>query len=89
MKSNSDYKEFINASVKLEIVKQELDRAQITEFVSIADDQNYYLSDDGLEVYFQQYEYFPYAAGIVECNIQYDDMADYLKPELRFLSTAE
>ena len=83
MDSNSEYAKYINDSIKADIVKDNLEDAQITKFVSIADNQNYYLSNKGLVIYFQEYEYFPYAAGIMEYNFPYADLSDYLKPEVQ------
>lgn len=78
MKSGSGYKDYINKCVKADITKSDLAGAQLTVFESIADNQSYYLSDKGIVVYFQQYEYFPYAAGIVEFTLPYADLSEYL-----------
>lgn len=88
MKGGSGYMDYINKCVKADIVKQGLADAQLVKFESIAQDQSYYLSDRGLVVYFQQYEYFPYAAGIVEFTLPYADLSDYLKPDFQSLGTA-
>lgn len=88
MKSGSGYKDYVNKCVKADIVKAGLADAQLAVFESIADDQSYYLSNKGLVVYFQQYEYFPYAAGIVEFTLPYTDMPDYLKPDFQSLGKA-
>lgn len=78
MKSGSGYRDYINRFVKAEIVRTGLDAAQLTTFEAISDNQSYYLSDKGLVIYFQQYEYFPYAAGIVEFTLPYADLSGYL-----------
>jgi inhibitor of cysteine peptidase len=88
MKSGSEYKEYVNKCVKADIIKQDLADAQLVKFESIAQDQSYYLSDRGLVIYFQQYEYFPYAAGIVEFTLPYMDLSEYLKSEFQSLGTA-
>ncbi len=85
MKSGSGYKDYINKCIKADIVKDGMEEAQLAKFESIADDQSYYLSDKGVVVYFQQYEYFPYAAGIMEYTIPYADLPDYLKPDFQSL----
>lgn len=81
MKGGSEYMEYINESVKAAIAERGLAEAQLTEFVSIAGDQSYYLTNKGLIVYFQRYEYFPGTAGIQEFEFSYTDLAQYLKPE--------
>jgi inhibitor of cysteine peptidase len=83
MKSGSGYVDYINGSIKNAIVERELADAQLTEFVSIPDHQSYYLTDRGLAVYFQQYEYFPYAAGIQEFVFPWAELEQYLKPEFQ------
>lgn len=88
MKSGSGYKDYINKCVKADIVKAGLADAQLAVFESIADNQSYYLSGKGLVVYFQQYEYFPYAAGIVEFTLPYADLKEYLKPDFQSLGAA-
>lgn len=82
MKRDSGYRDYINKCVKADIMKSELADAQLATFESIADNQSYYISDAGLVIYFQEYEYFPYAAGIVEFTLPYANLSDYLKPEL-------
>jgi len=81
MKAGSGYAEYINESIRAEIVERGLAEAQLKEFVSIASDQSYYMTNDGLVVYFQRYEYFPGAAGIQEFKFSRADLAQYLKPK--------
>lgn len=83
MNGGSGYVEYINDSIKAEIIERGLAETQLAEFVSIADDQSYYLTDKGLVIYFQQYEYFPYAAGIQEFEFSRVDLTQYLKPEFQ------
>lgn len=83
MESGPRYTEYISESIKAAIVERELAEAQLTEFVSIADDQSYYLTNKGLVVYFQRYEYFPGAAGIQEFEFTWADLTQYLKPEFQ------
>lgn len=58
---------------------------ELTPFQAIKDDQDFYLSDNAAVVYFQQYEYFPYAAGIQEFPIDFSTLQDMLKPDFGFL----
>lgn len=59
-----DYISLFNETVKSEIKDREL--YVLTPFESIKANQDFYLVNDAAVVYFQQYEYFPYAAGIQE-----------------------
>ncbi len=88
MKSGAGYTDYINKCIKADIIKQDLADAQLVKFESIARDQSYYLSDRGPVIYFQQYEYFPYAAGIVEFTLPYGDLSEYLKPDFQSLGTS-
>jgi len=89
MQADADYVAFIS-----NIVKQKIDERikagllpdyLLAPFTAIKDDQDYYLSNNGVVVYFQQYEYFPYAAGIQEFTVDYQELGNMLKPEFSFL----
>lgn len=79
--TGSDYGAVFNKQIKSDIKARDL--YELTTFSAIATDQAYYLDSTGVTVYFQQYEYFPYAAGIQTFCIDYPDLADLLKPELK------
>jgi len=87
MKSNSGYISYINSVIKQEIDERAAEGGLsiLTPFETITGDQQYYLSNQGIVIYFQQYEYFPYAAGIQEFTIRYADLAPYLKSDYSFL----
>jgi inhibitor of cysteine peptidase len=48
-------------------------------FETVGDHPGFYLSGAGIVFYFQQYEYFPYAAGIQEFTIPYGALSGMLK----------
>lgn len=56
-------------------------------FKTVGDTPNYYLSDGGAILYFQEYEHFPYAAGIQEFQVDYLSLAQYLDPAYASLAT--
>jgi hypothetical protein len=84
--SDADYVAFISNIVKAEIdarIKEGvLPDYSIAPFEAIKEDQDFYLSNDAVVVYFQQYEYFPYAAGIQEFPVEFSALKDILKPEV-------
>jgi len=89
MQADVDYVAFIS-----NIVKQKIDERiragllpeyLLAPFTAIREDQDYYLSNNGVVVYFQQYEYFPYAAGIQEFAVDFSDLGNMLKSEFSFL----
>ncbi|MDD3654263.1 MAG: DUF4163 domain-containing protein [Desulfotomaculaceae bacterium] len=90
VKSDADYVALISDVVRNEIevrVKEGiLPDYSITPFEAIKEDQDFYLSSDAVVVYFQQYEYFPYAAGIQEFPVEFFVLKDMLKAE--FLQAA-
>lgn len=61
------------------------DLVELTPFETVGENPDFYLSGDGVVIYFQEYEYFPYAAGIQEFTIPYSALEDYLKPGFEFL----
>ena len=87
MKGEAGYVSFISGIVRNEIDEKTRagELAEIAAFNTIKDDQDFYLSDSGLVVYFQQYEYFPYAAGIQAFPIEFSTLKDMLKSDLSFL----
>ena len=91
MTPDSGYTAFINASIRKQIDSR-VKTGGLYEFTpgftDIGEDPPYYVSDEGLVFYFQQYEYFPYAAGIQEFTIPYADLTSMLKPAYRFFYTA-
>lgn len=84
MKPGSDYVLTYNKIVNSEIIKREL--CPLTSFENIKDNQDYYLSNEGVAVYFQQYEYFCYAAGIQAFTADYSVLKDMLNTQYSFLS---
>jgi len=91
-KSGADYVSTINGAVKLRMAEKVkagiLPDQPLTPFKTIKDNQDYYLSDNGIVIYFQQYEYFPYASGIQEFTVVFDKMKDILKSDFGFFITA-
>lgn len=83
-RENSNYAQLFNGVVKDGIKTREL--TSLTPFVSITDNQPYYLDNMGVSVYFQQYEYFPYAAGIQHFTADYSQLKEMLIPELNTLA---
>ncbi|MGE8203258.1 DUF3298 and DUF4163 domain-containing protein [Heyndrickxia sp. NPDC080065] len=66
-KGDSNYKEIINKVIKKQIKERKIDL--IEPFKSISKNQKFYLQGDQIVVYFDLYEYTPYAAGIPEFKI--------------------
>ncbi|MFX4262514.1 PdaC/SigV domain-containing protein [Pelotomaculum propionicicum] len=88
MKVDADYVALISDTVRNMIVERVeegiLPDYSIAPFNTIRDDHGFYLSNNGVVVYFQQYEHWPYAAGIQEFPVEYSALKDMLKPEFSF-----
>jgi inhibitor of cysteine peptidase len=82
-KTGSDYAALFNGEVRQGIKDREL--YELATFSAISADQAFYLDNSGVSVYFQQYEYFPYAAGIQTFTLDYPALKDVLDPSLSFL----
>lgn len=66
----SNYKEIINESIKLEIAKNsDLYFTGKEGFNGISNDQDFYLEEDGIVVFFQLYDIAPYYVGIPKFKI--------------------
>jgi len=88
-RNGADYVPLISGIVSSEIderVKEgRLPEHAITPFEAIKEDQGFYLSNSAVVVYFQQYEYWPYAAGIQEFPVDFSVLKEMLKPDFSFL----
>lgn len=79
-KANSNYKEVINNHIKEEISKQpEIYFQGQDGFSSIKDNQDFYISDEGIVIYFSLYDIAPYSSGIPMFTITWDEIIDYLE----------
>ncbi len=90
VKVDADYVSLISDTVRNAIderVKEGiLPDYSIAAFNTIKDDQVFYLSNNAVVVYFQQYEYWPYVAGIQEFPVDFSVLNNMLKPDFSFLN---
>ncbi len=70
-KAGTDYVTIISDSIKKQLVEKDLVSLLFEPFTKIRDDHSYYLSGNGVTVYFQQYEIMPYVAGIQAFTTDY------------------
>jgi len=87
LNADKKYTSYINAIIKKEIDKKVAsgDLFELEKFKSIGKNPAFYLSDEGIVFYFQQYEYFPYAAGIQEFVIPFPLLKDKIMKGYEFL----
>ncbi|MGL6105990.1 DUF3298 and DUF4163 domain-containing protein [Romboutsia sp.] len=79
-KDGVDYKSIVNDYINKEISKNPEDYFKDEGgFKGIIENQNFYLEDDGIVVYFSLYEIAPYYVGIPKFKLKYEDFKDYLK----------
>lgn len=88
MVNDSGYRDMINNVIIKEIANRVVlgELYEIATFEDVGDNPAYYLTPDAVVFYFQQYEYFPYAAGIQEFPITYSDLTGMLKNAYSALS---
>ncbi len=93
MNSEFSYISYLDKNIRSEIDKKIAagELAEISEFKTIGDKPDFYLTNDSLVIFFQQYEYFPYAAGIQEFSFSYAKLSEMFKSAFGFLfgKTAE
>jgi len=72
---DSSYREIIAAAVN-QSIQDDPDRYFLNEFCTeqLRSDQPYYLTDTGLVLFFEAYEIAPYAAGLPEFFISYEEL---------------
>lgn len=78
-KPDSDYVTKLSAIIQNKITEWEIQL--LDEFTSIRSDQDFYLTDHSLVIYFQLYEITPYVAGFPYFPIPILDIQDIIKPE--------
>ena len=90
MKSGSGYQKEFSARIRKEIDARvdsgALYELQDSPFQTLGDNPDFYLSNDGIVFFFQQYEHFPYAAGIQEFAVPYGGIGE-LSPAYGFLAS--
>lgn len=77
-KKGSNYQQIITDIVKREIKGKDI--PLIADYNGVTDEQEYYLTDQTLVVYYQLYEYTPYAYGIPEFPIPYTALQSVVNP---------
>ncbi|OPX86725.1 MAG: Anti-sigma-V factor RsiV [Pelotomaculum sp. PtaB.Bin104] len=78
-KRDSDYRSVLTKLVKEQI--SERDIPLIEEFKTISDNEDFYLTNDSLVIYFQEIEYTPHYIGIPEFPISYSQIRNLVRPE--------
>lgn len=74
---DSGYIQYISKQIKRQIVQEDI--PLIADFNSIDENQDYYLSDKFLIIYFQLYEYTPYVYGIPQFHISLEELEPYFR----------
>jgi|GEM_PF-447002 len=85
-KTGTDYVSIISSEVKKQMAEREL-TGYLPPFEAIRPDQDFFLTNSGLAVYFQAYEYTPYAAGIPEFELDFSSIGNYLGAGFEFLNS--
>ncbi len=78
--SGSDYAERLSRIVRKVGVDRKL---PLWDFKGIGAHSTFFLSDEGLVLFFQPYEIAPYSEGIVKILVPYGNLADILQPGLK------
>ena len=75
-KAGSDYKSRLNKIIKDKLADDNI--PLLREFEGISEKQEYYLTENELVVYYQLYDYTPYAYGFLEFYVPYKDTANII-----------
>ena len=76
-KANSDYQPRLTAIINKQIVDQGMHL--LKPFEGVKTDQEFYLTPDGIVIYYQLYYYTPYVNGFLKFNIPYAQVADIMQ----------
>ncbi|GEM_PF-2639336 len=75
----SNFKERLDRYMKKEIKEREIPIFDFTEFKGIQAGQEFYLTEDELIILYQEYEYTPYAYGVLTFEIPFSYLDGYLR----------
>jgi hypothetical protein len=79
-KDDVNYKKVVNSLIKQEIEKkQDIYFSGDEGFKGIKDNQEFYIDDDGIVVYFQLYDIAPYYVGIPKFKMTWNEFDKYFK----------
>lgn len=74
----SDYRARLNAIIQQQIISQQIPLLQ--PYPGVGADEEYYLTQDSLVIYYQPYVYTPGAYGALEFKIPYAQIGDIIDP---------
>lgn len=80
-RADADYRSRLDEIMAAQIAERKIAIFSFTPFAGVKDNQEFYLTKEGLVVYYQLYEYTPYAAGFLRFPIPYAAVADLLKAD--------
>jgi len=80
-KQGTGYTEKINLLIEEQIAERQI--PLLNSFRGIGDNQEFYLSGDGLVIYYQLYEYTPYFYGFPKFAIPYAQISEMLKDDFK------
>jgi len=83
--AGADYVAAISGHVKKGFADKEPDLPLLTPFEAIGIQQDFYIKDESVVIYFQLYEYTPYAAGIQEFPVAFASLQSILAPRFEAL----
>ncbi len=78
---DSDYVKRLSEIIKPKIEEWDIPILEFDEFTQIREDQDFYLADHSLVIYFQLYEISPYVAGFPYFPIPILDIQDIIQPK--------
>jgi hypothetical protein len=78
-KRNSDYTQKLSKIINAQIKQRDL--PLVKEFYSIKPDQDFYIADKSLVIYFQLYEITPYYVGLPMFPISVYEISDFVKED--------
>jgi hypothetical protein len=83
-KPKSPWRKLVNASINRQIAQRgaQGDLTLLTPFPGVKNNQDFYIEDDNLVVFFQVYEYTPYVDGFPEFHMPLKRLKDILNPEI-------
>ena len=80
--TDTEYQSRINSYIKTKMQEDPEQFSSLWKTPQVSDNQEFFLSPDGVVIFFPPYELSYYSKGFVEITIPYDELEGYLIPEI-------
>lgn len=78
---NADYRERLCQAVTEQVKKRGLEPKLLQKIETISPNEDFYVTDNAIVLFFNRYRYFPYECGVQEFSVPLNSLDGILRPE--------